>query len=125
MVHKVVTVLGYHREAMYRLSLHFVKSRQLAWLLGLLLLLPLAQVAAQWHLTSHLHTESSRDNHVLTQEHCDLCLTALQASGGAPLVQVQPPPLQRFGFDTPIFRPSPVHTAAVWLPYRSRAPPQL
>lgn len=102
-----------------------VTSRQIAWLLGLLLLLPLAQVAAQWHLTSHLHVKVVQDHPLLTQDQCDLCLTALQVTTGGPQVQVEPPARWRLVFDTPVFLAPQVHTPTVWPPYASRAPPGL
>ena len=61
-----------------------------AWLLWLVLLLPLAQTAATLHLLSHatsdLAGESGRADGqpAIDPAHCDLCLTAAALLGAAP-----------------------------------------
>ena len=100
----------------------------LAWLMGLMLLLPVAQTAASWHLLSHVGARQSEPTNVdrAVHEHaCDLCLTALALTGGAIA--------GRFVSSAPIMAPS--QTPAVWhsavglartqRPYESRAPPSI
>lgn len=100
--------------------------RRLAWLLALVLLLPLAQTVASWHLLSHVHAEQSErsdGNHAIHVESCDLCLTAVALTGGAL-------PVQSFGL-APVVEPveaprspfSPVWFGRLQRLYESRAPP--
>ena len=79
---------------MHSLRSRTVSQRHLAWLLWLMLLLPVAQVAASLHALSHAETDASRAReHALHLTHCDLCLTAAAIDGGAPLSE--PPSLGR------------------------------
>lgn len=64
--------------------------RRLAWLLALVLLLPLAQAAANCHLLSHIRADPSNQSvgdQAIHVYHCELCLTAVALTGGAPPVQ--------------------------------------
>ena len=100
--------------------------RRLAWLLMLVLLLPLAQAAANWHLSSHVRAEQSAPpdgDHAIHVDHCDLCLTAAALAGGAPPVQS----IALASTVVPAEAPG-VQSSAVWFarpqrPYESRAPP--
>jgi len=103
----------------------FSKGR-LAWLLGMLLLMPLAQTAASWHLISHVHAQSSEkrdDSSVNLADYCDLCQTAAATMGGVLATQsvahfAAPAPLE-----TPQFPSRSAVLPQPWQPYASRAPP--
>ena len=106
--------------------LHRLLHRHLAWLLALLLLLPLAQTAASWHLLSQVHTGQSApsgDDHTIHESHCALCLNAAALTGGALPVQSMA--------TLPIVAPAqaqevpraPARLARLQRPYQSRAPP--
>ena len=100
--------------------------RRMAWLLMLVLLLPLAQTAASWHLLSHVRAEQSAPpdgDYAIHADHCDLCLTAAALTGGAPPVQS----VASVAIVVPAEAPG-VQSSAVWFtrlprPYESRAPP--
>ena len=107
-----------------RISTSFTHLR-LAWLLGLLLLLPLAQAAATWHLLSHVNaapaTSSQRDP-AIHEDHCNLCLTAAAIVGGA--IPSQP----AASIQIMLLAGVADAIATVWIagaqrPYQSRAPP--
>ncbi|MEJ8848939.1 hypothetical protein [Variovorax rhizosphaerae] len=108
----------------------FLRSRpprHLAWLLWLVLLLPVAQVAATSHLLSHAGeaitaaVDHKAANHAL---HCDLCVTAGAIAGGAlaaDLPTLAPPPAApseapRLAFDN-------LRDNIPTLAYQGRAPP--
>jgi hypothetical protein len=102
-------------------------KRRLTWLLGLLLLMPLAQTAATWHLISHIHqaqaSERTDEGSAALVDYCDLCRTAAATTGGllptlaASLAVVAiPPAVLLFSFQPPAHKP-------LWPPYASRAPP--
>ncbi|MCX7249435.1 MAG: hypothetical protein NTX31_17510 [Burkholderiales bacterium] len=64
-------------------------QRHKAWLLWLVLLLPLAQAAASWHVLSHANSgqlSEPDDQQTLHQANCELCLSAAALLSGAPLV---------------------------------------
>ena len=101
-------------------------QRHLGWLLALLLLLPLAQTAATWHLLSHVHplqAQSRGADTATPSDACALCPTALSVKAGAL-------PILRFAQAhvlPPAAVPMPAPRAP-WLaqeqrPYQSRAPP--
>lgn len=100
--------------------------RRLAWLLMLVLFLPLAQTVANWHLLSHVRAEQSEQsdrNQAIHIDHCDLCLTAVALTGGALSVQsialtavVEPE-------EAPRSQSSPVWFMRLQRLYESRAPP--
>jgi len=101
--------------------------RHLAWLLWLVLLLPVAQVAATSHLLSHMGeavastVDQKAANHAL---HCDLCVTAGAIAGGA-LVAAPPslalPPAPPSEAPQPAFGNLCENILA--LAYQGRAPP--
>lgn len=103
-----------------------VSQRHLAWLLWLVLLLPVAQVAASWHALSHAETDASatrNPRHALHLTHCDLCLTAAAIDGGTPLVE--PPSLspEVTRHERPRTTPVSFWVASPASAYLSRAPP--
>ena len=100
--------------------------RGLGWLLGLALLLPMAQLASAWHGVAHVRAEAGV--HAGGQQapgaaHCELCLIAAAVAGGA--LPSRSPSLA----PTPARHAAPepaatgLHAAAPSLAYRSRAPP--
>ena len=103
-----------------------VSQRRFTWLLWLAMLLPVAQLAASWHVLSHVGSEAGGEaagKQAAHPTHCDLCLTAAAIAGGA-LVASLPA----------LLHPAVRHLApsiafvGVWLAspvraYRSRAPP--
>lgn len=103
----------------------FSKGR-LAWLVALLLLMPLAQTAATWHLASHAHaqpSESPDEKPATLVDFCDLCRTAAATTGGllptlagAMVAIAAPLAVPRFTF-------RPTATKPLWPAYASRAPP--
>lgn len=97
---------------------------RLAWVLWLALLLPLAQMAANWHAQSHWDTErsgSSKD--ALAAAHCVICLGAAAVTGGGavsvPLVIAHAPPRPPLAQ----MRQAPHRSAVLLRAYESRAPP--
>ena len=100
--------------------------RRLAWLLMLVLLLPLAQTAANWHLLSHVRAEQSAPpdgDHAIHVDHCDLCLTAAALTGGAlPVQSIASAPIV-LAAEAPGIQSSAVWFARPERPYESRAPP--
>ena len=110
-----------------RVSLfNMISKGRLAWLLGMLLLMPLAQTAANWHLIAHAHaqaTQSADDPSAGIADYCDLCQTASATSAGLlPTVlhasQAVAPPTTL----TPLSATAAPNHAA-WPSYASRAPP--
>lgn len=104
---------------------HSVPPRRLAWLLWLVLLLPLAQSAAAWHAVSHSATGAPAQDgkRALHPVHCDLCLAAAALGGGA--LPTAPQGLVHPAACHQAPRASP---GSPWLPpftraYHSRAPP--
>jgi len=103
------------------------RRRSLAWLLALLLWLPVAQWAAASHALLHV-AASAADNgerpaHLPAS--CETCVVAAAISGAAPTSPPAIAILPRLHHATP---PAPVEPGA-WLlfaaHYRSRAPPSL
>ena len=100
--------------------------RSLVWLLGLALLLPVAQLTATWHGLSHIAAASSGpddDRQAPHATHCDLCLTAAAVAGGAlpatGAVAIFAPARQA----APQFAFSGIRAALTTPAYLSRAPP--
>ena len=100
--------------------------RNLGWLLGLVLLLPMAQLASAWHGVSHLRAEVAAydgGKQAPGAAHCELCLLAAAVGSGA-LPSPSPAlalPVARHAAPAPA--PSVVRVAPPALAYRSRAPP--
>jgi hypothetical protein len=101
--------------------------RHLAWLLWLVLLLPVAQVAATSHLLSHTGeaisaaADHKAANHAL---HCDFCVTAGAIAGGALAPDVPSlalPPAAPSEAPQPAFENLRENILA--LAYQGRAPP--
>ena len=100
--------------------------RRLGWLLWLVLLLPMAQTAATWHVLSHLHSDQADKNdgkQAIHQDHCDLCLSAAALIGGAPLVSAPQLPPARALHKTPLDALRGILLTAPTRAYDSRAPP--
>jgi len=103
----------------------FTHSR-LAWLLGMLLLMPLAQTAANWHLVSHIPAQVSApadETAAALVDYCGLCDVALATTGGLlptlatlPTADAVPHAAPGLAFATAVITPP-------WPPYASRAPP--
>lgn len=107
-------------------SLRAYARRHLPWLLWLALLMPVAQVAAAWHVLSHERVDGGDDADgpkALHVSHCDLCVVAAAVTGGAlPGRAPSLPPAA-----TPQAAP-PAEVRGGWLApptqaYESRAPP--
>ena len=102
-------------------------QRYFMWLLWLALLLPMAQVAAAWHVLSHTSVDASDaadgKRALPHPTHCDLCLAATAVSSGA-----LPSAAQTLAHST-VHHPAPQAAVGdVWEAtpapvYRSRAPP--
>jgi hypothetical protein len=97
---------------------------RLAWVLWLAMLLPLAQVAANWHAQSHWDTErSSSTKDMLANAHCGVCLSAAAVTGGGaastPLAIAHPSSRQ----PAAQFAEAPHGAAPLLRAYESRAPP--
>jgi hypothetical protein len=105
-----------------------LRQLHLGWLLGWLLLLPLGQSAAAWHVMGHLGEPVRQAHHKNDSlphgNDCGLCqLAAVTGAGGAL------PALPMYGAAFDMGRIPPVAAViAAWLAlvamaYRSRAPP--
>jgi len=100
--------------------------RRFAWLLALVLLLPIAQTVATWHLLSHVHSveaEHTDGDHAHQHERCDLCQLAEALTGGAAPVssiistRIEAPRV------APRIDSSHIRLAFPQRAYESRAPP--
>ena len=100
--------------------------RHLVWLLWLVLLLPIAQTAATWHVLSHVHSAQAEEDsrrQATPLDHCDLCLSAAALIGGAPLASSSALPQASVHTVT---RPVELRGIVLTAPsraYDSRAPP--
>ncbi len=114
---------------MHTLRPAFSSSRRLAWLLWLVLLLPLAQTAATLHVLSHAISDVAGDGgqidgkQAIGNAHCELCLTGAALLGAAP-----PAALPYLPQSTALHEPPLAVFAGVWFAttvpaYESRAPP--
>lgn len=90
------------------------------------MLLPLAQLAANWHAQSHWDTErssSSQGKDTLAGLHCGVCLSAAAVTGGGaastPLAISHAAPRQ----PAAQFTDGPRWSAPLLRAYQSRAPP--
>jgi len=112
---------------MFALSPRHRPPRHLAWLLWLVLLLPLAQAASTWHVLSHTaeatQAAGTRDETLPKTGHCELCLMAAAIDGGAlpvaPIVFL-PPSLPH---EAPCRVRASVWQAPPASAYQGRAPP--
>ena len=105
---------------------NMISKGRLAWLLGLLLLMPLAQTAANWHLIAHSHAQSvqrSDDTSTGFADYCDLCQTAAATSAGLLPTQSAATPTVAAPIDVPRLATVAALLATAWPPYASRAPP--
>jgi hypothetical protein len=104
-----------------------LRSHRFAWLLALLLWLPVAQWAAATHALLHLHASVSDERELPAHlpGSCDLCVVAAVVGGAAPLPEA---PAAHVAAIEQV-RPQSVRAAAVLaapaVPYQSRAPPSL
>jgi hypothetical protein len=99
---------------------------RLAWLLGILLLMPLAQTVATWHLVSHIQvqaSETSDESGAALADYCDLCQTAMATTGGLLPTLAIPPIANAAAYTAPVFAFKPAVVTPHWPPYASRAPP--
>jgi hypothetical protein len=100
--------------------------QSLAWLLWLVLLVPLAQTAAVVHAYSHVRTEASAQrgsDQAPQASHCDFCLTAADLTGGAMLAGQPSLSVAGGPAASPHVGADSVWRALPTLGYRSRAPP--
>jgi len=105
---------------------NLISKGRLAWLLGLVLLMPLAQTAANWHLVSHAQaqaTQRSDDPSAGFADYCDLCQTALATSAGLLPTLVDVVRVTAAPIPIPQFAAVIARLQRVWPPYASRAPP--
>lgn len=114
-------------HAMKPLRSATASRRRLVWLLWLALLLPMAQLTANWHSVSHVEPDtanSADEQRTLPLGHCGLCLTAAAISGGAlPSEPPAMPPLLAARHDVPQAALDGVRLAFSSPAYLSRAPP--
>jgi hypothetical protein len=111
---------------MHTTRLNTFTHRHLVWLLWLVLLLPIAQTAATWHVLSHLHSaQAEEDNRrqATPLDHCDLCLSAAALIGGAPLVSSTHLPEASALHEAPLVQRRGIVLTAPARAYESRAPP--
>lgn len=100
--------------------------RHIVWLLWLVLLLPMGQTAATWHVLSHTdsgQTDSDDGKQGVHQDHCDLCFSAATLIGGAPLVASSGSSLAEGRVEAPLLELHGILPTAPTLAYNSRAPP--
>jgi hypothetical protein len=111
---------------MLNLQSKLLSRRHLVWLLWLVMLLPVAQVAASWHVLSHVNSQPApeRDSRqAIHHAQCDLCL------GAAALVSGALPVSGSAEIGTPALHEAALSTASIvqWRlvtpAYLSRAPP--
>ena len=105
---------------------NLISKGRLAWLLGMLLLMPLAQTAANWHLIAHTHAQASQRSEEPSAgfaDYCDLCQTAVATSSGLLPSQAGPAPTVTLPIDVPRFAVMATLVLPAWPPYASRAPP--
>jgi len=94
--------------------------------MAILLLMPLAQTAASWHLLSHFHGQRSGHSDEPTAaytDYCDLCQTAAATLGGLNSSPSAQRPSAVGPVDIPRFNASTTVVKQPWQPYASRAPP--
>jgi hypothetical protein len=100
--------------------------RHLVWLLWLVLLLPMAQTAATWHVLSHVNSEQREDTDgqkAIHQGHCDLCLSAAALVGGAPVASSPALPAVKVMHELTVADVRSISLSTAPRAYDSRAPP--
>lgn len=103
----------------------FLQNR-LAWLLALVLLLPIAQTFATLHVLSHVQSEEvdpADSSYAFHQKVCDLCLTVAAITGGAPPVKSVDSPQVAVPGTARWTNPPQLWFALSMRAYESRAPP--
>lgn len=99
----------------------------LAWLLGIVLLMPLAQTAAAWHQISHTQSQVSEkrgpDSSTTVADYCDLCQIAAATGGGLLPTQTEVFSATAASCAVPGSICQSVTAKPLWQPYASRAPP--
>jgi hypothetical protein len=111
---------------MRSLQLFQPSPRRLAWMLALLLLLPLAQTAANWHLLSHFQqsqSEDSKNRPALVLDYCGQCVNAAALTGGAPESSGPKLPAPWGVHEVPQYEPQAQVASSRIRAYNSRAPP--
>ena len=102
-----------------------IARRQMAWLLWIALLVPVAQAVAGVHGISHIGQTAGREGpgDAGLQAHCDLCLMAAAIGGGAPPAEPLALPSEALGHALPADAAVQERLAALAHLYQSRAPP--
>lgn len=111
---------------MLTLQSKLLTRRHLMWLLWLVLLLPVAQVAASWHVLSHVNSQPLPENdnrQAIHHAQCDLCLSAAALVSGAPPVSEAAAPTSP-ALHQAVLTVAPTVLWRLATPaYHSRAPP--
>lgn len=105
---------------------NMISKGRLAWLLGLVLLMPLAQTAANWHLITHTYAQAahrSDDGSTGIEDYCDLCQIAAATSTGLLPTQYAATPTVAAPIAVPRLAAVSALLAPAWPSYASRAPP--
>ncbi len=110
---------------MHRLPRNTFSHSRIMWLLCLVLLLPIGQTVAAWHMLSHVHFGQTDDDgdHALHEDHCDLDGSATALIGGAPLTLAFDVPLSTGLQEIPVVALRGVLWTAPPRAYNSQAPP--
>ena len=104
------------------------RKLRLRWLLWLVLVLPVAQFTANWHLYAHGAAEAagqSGNKPLLQHAHCDLCLTAAGMVGGAAPASDSFARFAVASSEAPQGELAAAYFAPAAPVYQSRAPPSL
>jgi len=103
-----------------------MSQRHFVWLLWLVLLLPIAQTVATWHVLSHVKSDQLQEGagqQAIHQVHCDLCLSAAALISGAPLASSAALPQEGAFQETAVANLRGIVLPAPSRAYDSRAPP--
>jgi hypothetical protein len=114
--------------AMVRSRFNTFSRRRLSWLLWLVLLLPMGQLAATWHVLSHVHSGQVSGNdgdQAIHEDQCELCPSAAALIGGAPVASSSDLPQLTALYGAPLVALHGVVWTAPTRAYNSRAPPLL
>ena len=107
----------------------FLLTNRLAFVIAMVLLLPLAQMTATSHLISHIHAGQiaqvggNNSTPGLHEDHCGQCLTALAALGGATNKNILSFPAGAIPRENNVADSWVPPTVNFWPSYESRAPP--